>query len=341
MDEIKLEWERAMAEKNCERLLDIFDDYIDSIEDEEELRRELERLKEVVVECEDPYELAHEILHVYSHLGDIEAGIEPYRRLVDMKKDDPEEYATALYYLADAYEHAGMPEKAIEVYQKLLKHEEEVLKNEKEIALTLANLAVNYDEIGETEKAIELMNRAREIFEKLGDEKNYLISLLDLAHFKYELGDYDAAEELIREVLRNPRDDEIEINAKLIEAEIWAGRGDYDRAFKALREALVKAINVSDDIFGVVFDTLIDFISGLLDEGSYEAIFRNMEGLAELFEDDTSYFFRAIGELAKWKAGNDEAKKRFEEFYSMVKNEELREILDEWKRPKLTLSLGL
>lgn len=341
MSEIKLEWEKALEEKDCEKLFELFDDYIDSIEDEETLRKELERLKEVALQCEDPYDLAHEVAHVYSHLGDVEAGIELYKKLVEMKKDDPEEYATALYYLADAYEHFGMPEKAIETYQRLLEHEEKVLKNEKEIGLTLANLAVNYDEIGETEKAIELMEKAREIFERLNDEKNHMISLLDLAHFKYELGEYDEAEALIKEVLRNPRDDEIEINAKLIEAEIWAGRGDYDKAFKALREALVKAIDVSDDIFGIVFDTLVGFISGLFEEGPYEAVAKNMEAFAELFEDDTAYFFRAIGELARWKAGDNGAKKRFDELYEKVENEELKEILDEWKRPKLALGLNL
>ena len=341
MTDIKAEWEKALDEKDCERLLELFDDYIEAIEDEEGLRKELERLKDVAVECEDPYDLAHEIAHVYAHLDDIEGGIDLYKRLVELKKNDPEEYATALYYLADAYEHFGMPEKAIETYQKLLEHEENVLKNEKEIGLTLANLAVNYDELGETEKAIELMERAREIFERIGDGKNHMISLLDLAHFRYELGEYDVAETLIKEVLRNPRDDEIEINAKLIEAEIWAGREEYDKAFKALRDALLKAINVSDDVFGLVFDTLVDFIEGLFNEGEYDVVAKNMESFAELFEDDTAYFFRAVGELARWKAGDDEAKKRFDEFYAKVENEELRSILDEWKRPKLSLSLGL
>jgi len=339
--DVKKEWEKALSEKDCERLLELFDDYIDSIETEEELREELKRLGEVAVQCDDPYDLLHEIGHVYAHLDDVESAIELYRRVVESKKGDPEEYATALYYLADAYEHFGMPEKAIETYQKLLEHEENVLKNDREIALTLANLAVNYDELGETEKAIELMERAREIFERIGDEKNGLISLLDLAHFHYELGDYEAAEALIREVLRNPRDDEIEINAKLVEAEIHAGREDYDKAFKALREALLKAINVSDDIFGVVFDTLVDFIEGLFNENAYDTIAKNMEVFAELFEDDTAYFFRAIAELARWRAGDEEAKKRFDELYGKVENEELRSILDEWKRPKLSLSLGL
>ena len=341
MTDVRAEWEKALAEKDCEKLLELFDDYIDEIEDEEELKRELERLKDVVVECDDPYDLAHEIGHIYAHLGDVEGGIELYKRLVKLKKDDPEEYATALYYLADAYEHFGIPEKAIEAYQKLLEYEENVLKNEKEIALTLANLAVNYDELGETEKAVGLMERAREIFERINDEKNHMISLLDLAHFKYELGDYDTAEVLIGEVLRNPRDDEVEINAKLIEAEIWAGKEEYNKAFKALRDALLKAINVSDDIFGLVFDTLVDFIEGLFNEGAYETVVKNMDPLTELFEDDTAYFFRAIGELARWKAGEGEAKARFDELYSKVENEELRSILDEWKRPKLSLSLGL
>ncbi|NJE62084.1 tetratricopeptide repeat protein [Thermococcus sp. 21S7] len=339
MGDIKAEWENALSERDCERLLELFDDYVDSIEDEETLREELERLKRIAEECEDPYDLAHEIGHVYAHLDDVEAGIELYRRVVERKRDDPEEYATALYYLADAYEHFGMPEKAIETYEKLLKLEEEVLNNEREIALTLANLAVNYDEIGETEKAIELMERAREIFERLNDEKNRMISLLDLAHFRYELGDYDAAEALINEVLRNPREDEIEINARLVEAEIFAGREEYDKAFRAIRDALVKAINVSDEIFGLVFDTLMDFIEGLFNEGSYGVVAENMESFAELFEDDTAYFFRAIAELARWKGGEDGAKERFDELYSKVENKELRSVLDEWKRPKLSLGL--
>ena len=339
MSDIKAEWEKALAEKDCEKLLELFDDYMDSIEDEETLRQELKRLGEVAVECEDPYDLLHEIGHVYAHLDDAEAGVELYKKVVERKKDDPEEYATALYYLADAYEHFGMPEKAIETYEELLKLEEEVLKNEREIALTLANLAVNYDELGETEKAIELMERAREIFERLNDEKNHMISLLDLAHFRYELGDYDAAEALIREVLRNPREDEIEVNARLVEAEIFAGREEYDRAFRAIRDALVKAINVSNDVFGLVFETLADFIEGLFNEEEYETIAENMGTFAELFEDDTAYFFRAIAELARWKAGVDEAKERFEELYERVENEELRSVLDEWKRPKLSLGL--
>ncbi|QDA32237.1 tetratricopeptide repeat protein [Thermococcus indicus] len=341
MGDIKAEWENALTAKDCERLLELFDDYIEAIEDEEVLRRELGRLEGVVVDCDDPYELVHEIAHVYAHLDDTDAGIWLYRRIAERRKDDPEEYATALYYLADAYEHFGMPEKAIETYEELLKLEEEVLKNEREIALTLANIAVNYDEIGETEKAIKLMERAREIFERLNDEKNHMISLLDLAHFRYELGDYDAAEALIGEVLRKPREDEIEVNARLVEAEIFAGREEYGKTFRAIRDALLKAVDTSDEIFGLVFDTLVDFIEGLFNEGSYGVVAENMEAFAELFEDDTVYFFRAIGELARWKAGEEGAKERFDELYSRVENEELKAILDEWKRPKLSLSLGL
>ncbi|WP_297092702.1 tetratricopeptide repeat protein [Thermococcus sp.] len=341
MENVKAQWEKALSERNCEKLLEFFDDYMESIEDEGVLRRELERLEEVVVGCDDPYELAHEIAHVYAHLDDADAGIGLYRRIAEGRRDDPEEYATALYYLADAYEHFGMPEKAIETYEELLKLEEEVLKNEREIALTLANMAVNYDELGEIERAIELMERARDIFERLNDEKNHMISLLDLAHFRYELGDYDAAEALIGEVLSNPREDEIEINARLVEAEIFAGREEYDKAFRAVRDALLKAVDTGDEIFGLVFDTLVDFIEGLFNEEAYEVVAKNMESFAELFEDDTAHFFRAIAELARWRGGDEEAKKRFDELYAKVQNEELRGILDEWKKPKLSLSLGL
>ncbi len=337
--ELGKEWEKALSENDCEKLLELFDDYIEGIEDEETLRKELERLKEAVVGCDDPYELAHEMAHVYAHLDDVESGIELYRELAERKRDDPEEYATALYYLADAYEHFGMPEKAIETYEELLRLEEK-LGNEREIALTLANLAVNYDELGEAEKAIELMEKAREIFERLGDGRNHMVSLLDLAHFHYELGDYDTAEALIGEVLRQPREDEIEVNARLVEAEIFAGRGEYEKAFRALRDALVKAVETGDEVLGLVFETLVDFIEGLFNENAYETVAKNMESFAELFEDDTAYFFRAIAELARWKAGED-TKERFDELYSKVENEELKAILDEWKKPKLSLGLGL
>ncbi|GAB6100973.1 tetratricopeptide repeat protein [Thermococcus atlanticus] len=337
--ELGKEWEKALSENDCEKLLELFDDYIEGIEDEETLRKELERLKEAVVGCGDPYELAHEMAHVYAHLDDVESGIELYRELAERKRDDPEEYATALYYLADAYEHFGMPEKAIETYEELLKLEEK-LGNEREIALTLANIAVNYDELGETEKAIELMERAKEIFERLGDGRNHMVSLLDLAHFHYELGDYDTAEALIGVVLRQPREDEIEVNAKLVEAEIFAGREEYEKAFRALRDGLVKAVETGDEALGLVFETLVDFIEGLFNENAYETVAKNMESFAELFEDDTAYFFRAIGELARWKAGDDNAKARFDELYSKVENEELKAILDEWKRPKLSFGPG-
>ncbi len=111
MTDVKAEWEKALSEKDCERLLELFDDYIEGIEDEEKLRGELKRLGgEVVPDCDDPpYDLAHEIAHVYAHLDDLEEGIGLYKRILERKKDDPEEHATALYYLADATSTSACP----------------------------------------------------------------------------------------------------------------------------------------------------------------------------------------------------------------------------------------
>jgi len=329
-----------LSEKDCEKLLELFDDYIEGIEDEETLRKELERLKEAVVDCDDPYELAHEIAHVYAHLDDVESGIELYRELAERRRNDPEEHATALYYLADAYDHFGMPEKALETYKALLELEEG-LGNEKEIGLTLANMAIVRDELGDYGEALKLMERAREIFERIGDGRNLLISYLDLAHFHYELGNYDEAEAFLREIYKSPRDNEVEANAKLIEAEVWAGREDYRKAFLAIRDALLKALEDSDELFGLVFDTLTDFIEGLFNEGAYSVVADNVGIFAELFEDDTKYFFKAVGELARWKGGDEDAKGRFDDLYSRVENEELREILDGWRKPKLSLELRM
>ncbi|WP_297069523.1 tetratricopeptide repeat protein [Thermococcus sp.] len=340
MKGIEDEWEKALTGGDCERLLELFDDYFDTLETEEELERELNRLSDVVVECEDPYDLAEEVAHLYSHLNEVEKGVGLYRRILERKRGNDEEYAAALYYMADAYDHLGIPEKALETYETLLELEERV-GNEKEVALTLANMAIVRDELGEYEEALKLMEKARGIFERLGDEKNLFISYLDLAHFHYELGNYDEAEVFLREIYKSPRDNEVEANARLIEAEIWAGRGDYRRAFLAIRDALLKGLEGSDELFGLVFDTLVDFIEGLFSEGAYETVAGNMGVFAELFEDDTEYFFRAVGELAKWRNGEEGAKERFDEFYGKVENEELREVLDDWKRPKLSLGLEL
>jgi tetratricopeptide (TPR) repeat protein len=338
MNEIKDEWEKALTGRDCERLLELFDDYFDTLETEEEVRDELDRLSDVAVECEDPYDLAEEIAHMYAHLDEVGRGVELYRRIAEGKRGNDEEYAAALYYLADAYDHFGMPEKALETYGTLLELEEG-LGNEKEIGLTLANMAIVRDELGEYEEALKLMERARGIFERLGDERNLLISYLDLAHFHYELGNYEEAEAFLREIYKSPRDNEVEANAKLIEAEVWAGREEYRKAFLAIRDALLKALEDSDELFGLVFDTLTDFIEGLFNEGAYSVVADNVGIFAELFEDDTEYFFRAVGELARWRDGEGGAKERFDDLYSRVENEELREILDEWRKPKLSLGL--
>ncbi|AFK21692.1 lipopolysaccharide assembly protein LapB [Pyrococcus sp. ST04] len=338
MKEITRIWEEAISEKNCEKLLDIFDDYLDTIEDEDKLREELKRAGEVAVECEN-FDLLHEIAHTYEHLGEVEKGIELYKKVLEKRKNDKEKYAEALYYLADAYEHFGMPEEALKTYEELLRVEEE-LGNEKEKALTLANIAIVKDELENVEEAIRLMEKARDIFAKLKDEKNYLISLIDLAHFNYELGKYDEAMELIQEVLRNPIDKEVEVHSRLVESEIYAGKGENKKAAISLRKALQRAED-DEELFGIAFESVLDFIEGLFNEGNYNALKEVSPIFAELFEDDTREFFKAIEKLAEWRLGDENAKVEFEELYKRIENEDLKAMLDEWKRPKLSLGLGL
>ncbi|WP_048146457.1 tetratricopeptide repeat protein [Pyrococcus abyssi] len=332
------EWELALKNKDCEKLLEIFDEYFEQIE-EDKIEEELKRVGEVAIECEN-FDLLHEVAHLYEHLGKTQEGIELYKRIVEKRKNkDPEDYAEALYYLADAYEHFGMPEEALKVYNELLELERK-LNNEKEIALTLANIAIVKDELGETEEAIKLMEEARGLFEKLNDERNFLISLIDLAHFNYELGKYDVALELIREVLGNPIDKEIEVNARLVESEVYSGQGKYKDAALSLRNALQRAED-DEELFGLAFDSIIEFLEDLFNEGKYSELSEIPKLFAELFEDDTRHFFEAIAKLAEWRLGNENARKDFEELYNKIENEELRQIIDEWKRPKLSLSLGL
>ena len=329
--DIKAEWEKALKEKDCEKLLELFDDYIENIEDEDTLREELKKLVKIVIECEDPYDLAHEIAHVYAHLGEIEEGIELYRKIAERKKNSGE-YVTALFHLANAYEHFGMPDKAIGVYEQLL----ELEKSRKEEALTLAHMALNYEELGDLERAIELMERAGELFAELGDERNYLVSLIDLAHFYYEKGEDEKAEEFINEVLKRPRDTEIEVNARLVEAEIHSGRGHYRDAFKSLSKALLKA-REDEELFEYTFEMVTEFIEMLFNEGLYRELKDSLGIFVDVLEDDEGYrtFFEALRELAKFKLGEES---RLEKIYNKIP-EELREFIDELRKPKLDMSL--
>ncbi|AEC51464.1 hypothetical protein PNA2_0548 [Pyrococcus sp. NA2] len=330
------EWETALKEKDCQKLLELFDEYFETIE-EEKLEEELERVGKVAVECEN-FDLLHEIAHLYDHLGEPEKGIELYKTVAEKRKErDLDEYAEALYYLADAYDHFGMPKEALKVYEELLKIEEK-LNNKREVALTLANMAIIKDELGQTDEAIKLMEKAKDIFQEVSDERNYLISLIDLAHFNYRLGKYGEAKELIKEVLRNPVDREIEVNSRIVESEIYSGEGKYKEAALSLRDALQRAED-DEELFGLVFDTIIDFIEGLLNEGKYNQVIEVSKVFSELFEDDTRYFFEAIGKIAEWKSGKEDAKIEVDELYKKIENEDLRAILDEWRKPKLTLSL--
>jgi len=332
------EWELALKNKDCKKLLELFDDYFDEVS-EDKLEEELKRVGEVAVECED-FDLIHEIAHIYEHLGEAEKGIDLYKRIVEKRKGrNTEDYAEALYYLADAYDHFGMPEEALKTYEELLELEKRI-GNKREIGLTLANLAIIKDELGNVEEAIKLMEEARKIFEELKDENNYLISLIDLAHFKYELGEYEEAMKLIREVLRNPVDKEIEVNARLVESEIYAGERKYKEAAISLRNALQRSED-DEELFSLVFDSLTEFLEGLFNESRYRELVEVSPLFAELFEDDTKYFFNAIKGLAEWRLGNEKAREEFEENYKNIQNEELKALLDEWRRPKLSLGLNL
>ncbi|HII66839.1 MULTISPECIES: lipopolysaccharide assembly protein LapB [Thermococcus] len=326
------EFERALKSRDCQKILEILDDYLEKIENEDELRAFLEKVETLILKCEgsDAYELAHEITHIYAHLGELDKGIEIYKKLVEKYKEEREKYLDALYHLADAYEHFGMPNKAIDVYEKLLELEKKI-GNKREEALTLAHIAINYDELEEVDRAIELMNEASKMFKELGDERNYLVSILDLAHFHYEVGDYNRAEELILEVLKSPRDAEIEVNARIVDAEIKAAQENFKKAFSALRFSLLKALE-TEDLFTLAFEALYEFITGLFEEKLYKEIYENIESLAEPFEDtnpEYTKFFIAIGELAKLKEGQEN---RYEEVYTSIEVNEFKELLDELKK---------
>jgi len=330
----------AIEKKDCEKVLELLDDYLEQVEDEEELMRAAKTLEGLAIECRS-YDLAHEIAHLYAHMGE-EDIFRPYRGILEKSKGDIEAYAEALYHLAEAYEHFGFPEEAVRSYEELLKMEEDELER----ALTLAHMALAYEEMNELEKAIDFMEKAKGAFEKLKDETNYLVSLVDLAHFYYGAGMDEKAEEYIKEVLKSPRGTEIDVNALLVESEIYAGRGEYKRAFGNISKAMLQALEAEDEnLFLFAFDTLLNFLDEMFAEKEFRGIYENVGILVEAFEDlnkDYGNFFKALGELARFKEGQEDAKGRFEEVYSSIEDEELREILDEFKEKGIKfLNVGL
>lgn len=333
----------AIEKKDCEGVLELLDDYLEQVEDEEELMRTAGVLEDLAIEC-GSYDLAHEIAHLYSHMGE-EDIFRPYRRILEGSKGDLEKYAEALYHLAEAYEHFGFPEEAVKTYGELLKVEEEH-GSELEQALTLAHMALAYEEMDELEKAIETMEKAKESFKRLGDETNYLVSLVDLAHFYYEAGDDGRAEAYIKEVLKSPRGTEIDVNALLVESELYAGRGDYKRAFGNISKAMLQSLEAEDEnLFLFAFDTLLNFLDEMFGGKEFKGVYENINLLADAFEGlngDYGTFFKAIAELARFKEGQEDAKNRFERLYSSIEDDELREILDEFREKGVKfLNVGL
>jgi tetratricopeptide (TPR) repeat protein len=331
------EFIEALKKKDCEKVLELLDSYLEEIESEEELKEVLKKLEELAVDCES-YDLAHEIAHIYVHLEEEEKGLKIYERIVEKAKDDEAKYTGALYYLADAYDHFGFPDKAIGVYKKLLEIERQ-RRDKKEEALTLAHMAIIYEELGDVEKAIELMEKAKGLFYEMEDNRNYLTSLVDLAHFYYEEGDVKKAKELIDEVLKSPRESEIEINARLVSAEIDANEENYRKAFKEINLAMLKGLEINEELFLFAFETLLDFLKEMFSEKLFKEIHKNVDIFVNSFEDlnkEYALFFKAIGELARFKEGEEKAKTKFEELYNSIENEELREVLDEFKKTGAT-----
>lgn len=335
------ELERAIAEKDCEKVLELFDDYIEGVEDEGELKATLKKLEELAADCWS-YDLAHEVAHVYAHLGEEERLFNAYRNITERARGS-DRYAEALYYLADAYEHFGFYEEALKTFEELYKIEKSAGER-KEEALTLARMALVHEELDDLEEAIKKMEAASALFKELGDDLNFTITLVDLAHFYHSSGDDERAMRLIEEVLRNPRDTEVEVNALLIRADVKLENGQYREGFKDIAVAMVKAFETDEELFIFVLDTMKHHVETLITEKNYAPVYENMDLFVEAFDEHEDYarFFRAIAELARLKEGDEAAKGRFDELYAGVEDNDLRALLDELKGIGTTfLNIGL
>ncbi len=108
-------------------------------------------------------------------------------------------------------------------------------------ARALAWLGTLAQQDGDFRNSIELVERARELFERHGRQRGVVIALMSLAYASFSMGEVDPA----RRYVRQARDRATEFGDETLRGEVLAtdclvetGAGNYERAQQALDEAL-------------------------------------------------------------------------------------------------------
>ena len=286
---------KAIEEKDCKKVAELLYHKVDELEDEK-LKEVLERAEKLAKECND-LELYKIVVYYFHELLEIDKVAE-FEALVD-ELDTFE----AKFQLADLYYLIGELEKSLAMYRGLLEEETE-RGNKENIARIYYAMAMIHEELQEYEKAIELLEKAEEIYKELGREVDFLRARIHRAYVIFENGDSYLAKAMVAEVLPKITDrKDLLVEAHLTFEEIFEEDENYDAALQECLYAMLHA--KGSDYEDIAFGSLMDVLWQLFLDDDFETVYLNVDMFARAFPD-LKDFFEAVKAIALYKDGKME-----------------------------------
>ena len=311
---------KAIEEKDCRKVADLLYHRVDELSDEE-LREVLEKAEKLALECED-FELYKLTIYYFHELLEIDK-ISEFEKLAE-EKDTFE----VKFELADLYYLIGELEKSFDLYRALL--EEETEKGNKEnIAKIYYNMALIHEELQEYEKALELMEKAEEIYRELGKEEQVLRVSIHRAYVIFESGESYTAKAMLAGLLPKVLDKrDLLVEVHLSFEEIFEEDENYDAALQECLYALIHAKGT--DYEDIAFGSLMDVLWQLFLEDDFETVYLNIDMFAKAFPE-MKEFFEAVKAIALYKDGKipDEEVSKYLEKVTDQRQIDLLEFLGE------------
>ena len=287
---------KAIEEKNCKKVADLLYHRIDELSDEE-LREVLERSEKLALECGD-FELYKLTVYYFHELLEVDK-ISEFEKLAEEK-----DTFDVKFELADLYYLIGELEKSLDLYRALL--EEETEKGNKEnIAKIYYAMALIHEELQEYEKAVELMEKAEEIYRELENEDEVLKIAIHKAYVLFESGETYEAKAMLAGLLPKVLDkSDLLVEIHLSFEEIFEEDENYDAALQECLYALIHAKGT--DYEDIAFGSLMDVLWQLFLEDDFETVYLHMDMFARALPE-LADFFEAVKAIALYKDGKIEA----------------------------------
>lgn len=307
---------KALEEKDTKKVANLLYYKVDELSDEE-LKEVLEGAEKLALEKKD-YELYKLVVYYYHEFLGVDK-IAEFEKLAEKEGG-----FEAKFHLADLYFLIGELEKSLELFRALL--EEEVAKgNVENAAKVYYSMATIHEELQEYEKALELIEKVKELYEELGDERELLRVEIHRGYITFEAGDTYQAKAIIAGVLpKILNDNELLVEAHLSFEEMFEEEENYDAALQECLYALIRARGT--DYEDIAFGALMDVLWQLFLDDDFETVYLNIDMFANAFPDMKD-FFEAVKALSLFKDGKieeEEAKKAIEK----VKDPRLLDLLE-------------